>query len=195
MADDDRAESAGPDDTEPPAAAVSRRRMLGGAMLAGLTGTAVGAVGGGFAGYATAAAHHSGDDDTVDLRRSYPFYDQVHQNGIATPPKRYAVFMSFSLAAGAGRADLQALLARWSAAAAVLQQGKPVGTVQPQVDVQPPTDTGEAYGLGPASLTVTVGLGPPLFGDRFGLAARAARGFHRSATAQRGQPRPTPARW
>jgi deferrochelatase/peroxidase EfeB len=33
--------------------------------------------------------------------------------------------MSFSLAAGAGRADLQALLARWSAAAAVIQRGKP----------------------------------------------------------------------
>ena len=36
---------------------VSRRRMLGGAVLAGLTGTAVGAAGGGFAGYAAAAAH------------------------------------------------------------------------------------------------------------------------------------------
>jgi deferrochelatase/peroxidase EfeB len=172
MADDELADFA--NDTEAPAdtAAVSRRRMLGGAMLAGLTGTAVGAVGGGFAGYATAATHRSDDDDTVDLRRSYPFYGQVHQGGIATLPQRYAVFMSFSLAAGAGRADLQALLARWSAAAAVLQQGKPVGTVQPQVDVQPPTDTGEAYGLSPASLTVTIGLGPSLFGDRFGLAAR-----------------------
>ena len=74
----------------------------------------------------------SDDDDTVDLRRSYPFYGQVHQGGIATLPQRYAVFMSFSLAAGAGRSDLQALLARWSAAGAVLQQGKPVGTVQPR---------------------------------------------------------------
>ena len=44
------------DTTEPDeAAAVSRRRMLGGAVLAGLTGTAVGAAGGGFAGYAMAA--------------------------------------------------------------------------------------------------------------------------------------------
>ena len=172
MADDELAESA--DDTEAAAdtTGVSRRRMLGGAVLAGLTGTAVGAVGGGFAGYATAATQRSDDDDTVDLRRSYPFYGQVHQGGIATLPQRYAVFMSFSLAAGTGRADLQALLARWSAAGAILQQGKPVGTVQPQVEVQPPTDTGEAYGLSPASLTVTIGLGPSLFGDRFGLAAR-----------------------
>ncbi len=165
MADEEMAESV-------EASAVSRRRMLGGAMLAGLTGTAVGAVGGGFAGYATAATQRSDDDDTVDLRRSYPFYGQAHQGGIATLPQRYAVFMAFSLAAGAGRSDLQSLLARWSAAAAILQQGKPVGTVQPQVEVQPPTDTGEAYGLSPASLTVTIGLGPSLFGDRFGLAAR-----------------------
>jgi deferrochelatase/peroxidase EfeB len=172
MADDELAESA--DDAEAPAdtTAVSRRRMLGGAVLAGLSGSAVGAVGGGFAGYATAATQRSDDNDTVDLRRSYPFYGQVHQGGIATLPQRYAVFMSFSLAAGTGRADLQTLLARWSAAGAILQQGKPVGTVQPQVEVQPPTDTGEAYGLSPASLTVTIGLGPSLFGDRFGLAAR-----------------------
>jgi deferrochelatase/peroxidase EfeB len=172
MADDELGEPADNAETPADTAAVSRRRMLGGAMVAGLTGTAVGAVGGGFAGYASAAAHRGDDDDTVDLRRSYPFYGQVHQGGIATLPQRYAVFMSFSLASSAGRADLQALLARWSAAVAVLQQGKPVGTVQPQVEVQPPTDTGEAYGLSPASLTATIGLGPSLFGDRFGLGAR-----------------------
>ena len=146
--------------------AVSRRRALGGAMLAGLGGAAIGAIGGGFAGHAMAAEQRGDDDDTVDLRRSYPFYGQPHQGGIETPPQRYAMFMSFSLADGAGRTQLQTLLARWSAAAAILQQGKPVGTVQP------PADTGEAYGLSPASLTVTIGLGPSLFGDRFGLAAR-----------------------
>jgi deferrochelatase/peroxidase EfeB len=169
MADDELTDAAG----EP----VSRRRVLGGAVLAGLTGAAAGAAGGGFAGYAAAAAQHNGDEDNVDLRHSYPFYGQTHQGGIATAPQRYAMFMSFSVAAGAGRGDLQRLLARWSAAAAVLQQGLPVGTVQPQVDVQPPTDTGEAYGLSPASLTATIGLGPALFGDRFGLAARRPAAF------------------
>ncbi|UXA09413.1 deferrochelatase/peroxidase EfeB [Mycobacterium sp. SMC-2] len=161
------------DTTEPDeAAAVSRRRVLGGAMLAGLTGTAVGAAGGGLAGHSLAAGRNGGGDDNVDLRHSYPFYGQLHQGGIATPPQRYAMFMSFSLAAGAGRPELQTLLARWSAAAAILQRGKPVGTVQPQVEVQPPFDTGEAFGLSPASLTVTIGLGPSLFDDRFGLAPR-----------------------
>src|SRR6201997_5831790 len=177
MADEELAEPT--DDTQALAdtTGVSRRRMLGRAMLAGLTGTAVGAVGGGVAGYAVAATQRSDDNDTVALRRRYPFYDQVPQGGIATLPQRYAMFMSFSLASGVSRRDLQSLLARWSAAVAVLQQGNPVGTVQPQVEVQPPTDTGEAYGLGPASLTVTIGLGPSLFGDRFGLAARRPAAF------------------
>lgn len=152
---------------QPPS--VTRRRLLGGAMLAG---AAVGAAGGGVAGYAAATDRDGAADDTVDLRRSYPFYDQPHQGGIATLPQRYAMFMSFALGAGVGRAALQTLLARWSAAAAILQQGKPVGTVQPSGEVQPPADTGEAYGLSPASLTVTIGLGPSLFGDRFGLPTR-----------------------
>lgn len=155
---------------------VSRRRMLGGAMF-GFAGTAVGAVGGAFGGYAIAAGRTSDDDDNVDLRRSYPFYGQGHQGGIATPPQRYVMFMSFALASGTGRLELQTLLARWSAAAAVLQQGKPIGTVQPKVEVQPPADTGEAYGLSPASLTVTIGLGPSLFGDRLGLAKRRPAAF------------------
>lgn len=175
MTDDTTGPSDGdPNNTGTPADAttVSRRRALGGAMLAGLGGAAIGAVGGGFAGHAMATGQRGDDHDTVDLRRSYPFYGQPHQGGIDTPPQRYAMFMSFSVAGGAGRAELQTLLARWSAAAAILQQGKPVGTVQPQVEVQPPVDTGEAYGLSPASLTVTLGLGPSLFGDRFGLAAR-----------------------
>lgn len=160
--------------------AVSRRRILGGAMVAGFAGAAVGATGGGLAGYAIASdstARHSSDSDIVDLRHSYPFYGTTHQPGIATAPQRYCVFVSFSLAAGAGRAELQSLLARWSAAASVLQQGKPVGAVQPPVEVQPPADTGEAFGLSPASLTVTIGLGPAVFGDRFGLAGKKPAAF------------------
>jgi deferrochelatase/peroxidase EfeB len=79
--------------------------------------------------------------------------------------------MTFRFSDSADRRTLQSLLARWSAAAAVLQQGKPIGAVAPDNEVQPPTDTGEVFGLSPASLTVTVGLGPQVFGDRFGLGA------------------------
>jgi deferrochelatase/peroxidase EfeB len=143
--------------------------MLAGA--AGAGGLLLGAAGGGAAGYAMASAP-ADENDTVDLRHSYPFYGQGHQGGIQTPPQRHSVFMTFRLADTASRTALQTLLARWSAAAAVLQEGKTVGTVQPDVDVQPPSDTGEAFGLSPASLTVTIGLGPAVFGDRFGLASR-----------------------
>ena len=50
MADDDLADDA----AEPTPPRCRGDGMLGGAMLAGLTGTAVGAAGGGFAGYAAA---------------------------------------------------------------------------------------------------------------------------------------------
>jgi deferrochelatase/peroxidase EfeB len=150
---------------------LSRRGMLSGALIAGLGGAVVGAAGGGSAAWARAAAERAAADrDTLDLSTSYPFYGPGHQGGIATPPQRHSVFMTFRLADTAGKTSLQTLLARWSAAAAVLQQGKPVGSVQPDSDVAPPRDTGEASGLSPAGLTVTIGLGPTLFDGRFGLA-------------------------
>ena len=116
-------------------------------------------------------------EDTIDLDGSYPFYGQGHQGGIATPPQRHSVFMTFTLPDTSSRRSLQTLLARWSAAAAVLQQGRPVGSVQPANEVQPPADTGEAAGLSPANLTVTIGLGPGLFDERFGLGPRKPASF------------------
>ncbi len=142
--------------------------MLGSTVWAGLGGLVVGAAGGSAAAWAAAPSPQP--DDTIDLNRSYPFYGQGHQGGVDTAPQRHAMFMAFTIADSASRANLQTLLARWSAAASVLQQGKPVGTVQPKNEVQPPSDTGEAYQLSPASLTVTIGLGPSVFGKRFGLA-------------------------
>ena len=48
-------------------------------------------------------------------------------------------------------------------------RGRPAGT-ENEAPLLPPEDTGEAVGLGPANLTITVGFGPSLFDDRFGLA-------------------------
>jgi deferrochelatase/peroxidase EfeB len=154
------------------AAGVSRRGMLSGALWAGLGGVALGAAGGATAGWAAGVSNAASTtpEDSIELSRSYPFYGTGHQGGVATQPQRNAVFMTFRFTDSANRASLQRLLARWSAAAAVLQQGKPVGSVAPDIEVQPPADTGEAFGLSPASLTVTIGLGPEVFGDRFGLA-------------------------
>ena len=160
--------------TTPQEAAPSRRGFLRGALLGGVGGLVVGgaggAVGGTVVGRRSGAEAEKAAPDVVDLDRRYPFYGQGNQGGVATEPQRNCVFATFRLAAGAGPQDLQVLLARWSAAIAVLQEGRAVGSVQPTSLVQPPRDSGEAFGLSPASLTVTVGLGPAVFGERFGLA-------------------------
>ncbi len=155
---------------------MSRRRLIAGAAGTAVAGAAVGAgvtaaIMGGEAPGAS-AVQATGGTDTVDLTTTVPFYDQVHQSGIRTPPQRHCVYMTFNLTAGATRQSLQVLLARWSAAIAQLVQGKSIGPVQPVRPDAVGTDTGEAEGLAPASLTVTVGLGPNVFGDRFGLAHR-----------------------
>lgn len=165
--------------TPPPAASgPSRRQLLAGGAAAAAAGATVGA--GVTAGLLTGATQpattptsaSTSATDEVDLTRIVPFYDQTHQAGIRTPPQRHSVFMTFNLNAGTDAQDLQVLLARWSAAIAQLTQGKTIGTVEPSRPDAVGTDTGEAYGLAPASLTVTVGLGPGVFDDRYGLAAK-----------------------
>ena len=49
----------------------------------------------------------------------------------------------------------------------------------------PPEDTGEAFGLAASQLTVTIGYGPSLFDDRFGLAVTAPRRSGRPAAVRR----------
>jgi deferrochelatase/peroxidase EfeB len=149
---------------------LSRRALLLGAAGGGLVVGAAAGVG----GTAIAGAVQSHDEEVIDLTRSFPFYDQAHQAGIQTPPQRYTVFMTFDLASDVQQ-DLQVLLARWSGAIAQLMAGRTIGAVQPaRADAVAP-DTGEAYDLAPAGLTVTVGLGPGVFDRRFGLAAKAPR--------------------
>jgi deferrochelatase/peroxidase EfeB len=170
----DSSQATVPPATVPPAG-LSRRRLVAGAAGGAVAGAAIGA---GItaaalrpdAGPATGASTPLAQTDSVELNRSVPFYDQVNQAGIRTPPQRHCVYMTFNLTAGATRQSLQVLLARWSAAISQLVQGKPIGTIEPARPDAVGTDTGEAEGLAPASLTVTVGLGPGVFDDRFGLA-------------------------
>lgn len=148
---------------------VSRRRLVQG--TAG--GMAMGALATGGAAWGlwpqqAAAA----DRDQIDLTTSLPFYDEAHPAGVATPPQRYAIYLTFDLVDGTPASDLQSLLARWTAAIAQLMKGAPVGQVQPTRVDAVGGDSGEATGLDPASLTVTVGLGPGVFDRRFGLAAK-----------------------
>jgi deferrochelatase/peroxidase EfeB len=149
---------------------VSRRSLLLGAAAAG--GLAVGAGGTAAAtgAFASPAAAASGAD-TVDLANAYPFYGTGPQGGIATPPQRYTVYMTFDLTTPE-QSGLQVLLAQWSGAIAQMVAGRPIGQVEPsQVDAVG-ADTGEAFGLAPASLTVTVGLGPGVFTDSYGLTSQ-----------------------
>jgi deferrochelatase/peroxidase EfeB len=96
------------------------------------------------------------------------------QGGIATPAQEFLDFASFDVTS-TSIDDLRSLLQEWTAAAAALMAGEPYEPGAEGPDVVP-TDTGEAAGISPARLTITVGFGPSLFGrsgaERFGLASR-----------------------
>lgn len=149
---------------------LSRRSLLLGSAVAG----AAIAGSGSLAARAAAEPAKAGasGEDVVDLARSVPFYGtDCEQAGIRTPPQRHILFMTFDLTT-TDQQDLKVLLARWSAAIAQMMKGEPVGQVEPERDSAVGFDTGEALGLDPASLTVTVGLGPRIFGETFGLAGK-----------------------
>jgi deferrochelatase/peroxidase EfeB len=153
----------------PPPAGISRRRMFG------LLGGAVALGGaGGFTADAAGRSSRSGSAHPSD--QLVPFFGP-HQAGIVTPAQDRLHFAAFDLSPTANQADLVALLTAWTNAAAQLTAGQDIGTgaVSGNPDA-PPDDTGEALGLSPARLTLTVGFGPSLFTDtsgkdRFGIAA------------------------
>ncbi len=97
-----------------------------------------------------------------------PFYGE-HQAGVATPEQSRMVFAAYDVTAP-DAAGLRALLEEWTQAAARMTAGQQLDG--PQGDFAPPPDTGEALDLSPSRLTVTVGFGPSLFDDRFGLGSR-----------------------
>jgi deferrochelatase/peroxidase EfeB len=152
---------------ESPDINVSRRGLLVRAAVGTLTAS-VGASAALTAAHATGVGTASGDD-IVDLTQGHAFYGNAQQAGISTSPQRFTFYMTFDLTSPL-RSDLQVLLARWSAAIAQLMKGETIGQVEPKGDSQVGFDTGEALNLGPASLTVTVGLGPKVFTDTYGLA-------------------------
>ncbi|WP_329520021.1 iron uptake transporter deferrochelatase/peroxidase subunit [Spirillospora sp. NBC_01491] len=162
---------AGPEERESgPAAAgaagVSRRRMLGFSGASLLVGAAAGA---GLDHVASAAEKREPAGAAVA-------FHGPHQAGIATPVQDRLHFAAFDVITD-DRAKLVRMLKEWTAAAAAMTAGRPVG--QGAVGgsaVAPPDDTGEAEGLPPSRLTLTIGFGATLFEkdgkDRFGLKAR-----------------------
>jgi deferrochelatase/peroxidase EfeB len=147
-----------------PSPAPTRRRLLAGAGLTG-AGLVAGGLGGYFASQPADAPAAAADAGSATV----PFYG-AHQAGIATPAQDRLAFGSLNVVSGASRADLRDLLVEWTQAAAKMTAGQLVGEVtEPNA---PPVDTGEAVGSPVSRLTVTIGYGPSLFDQRFGLAAR-----------------------
>jgi len=152
---------------------VSRRQLLGLAG-AGAAGLAVG--GGAGAGIAAAAGTAAASASGGHSGTTYPFHGE-HQSGILTPVQDRLHFATFDLASSVTRDELAGLLRDWSAAAAEMTQGRPIGGGALGALDRPPDDTGEALDLPASGLTITIGLGPSLFdhperGDRFGLRDR-----------------------
>ncbi|WP_395640739.1 iron uptake transporter deferrochelatase/peroxidase subunit [Pseudolysinimonas sp.] len=144
---------------------ISRRAALG------ILGA--GTAGAGFAaGAATTASFATQASSDGDPRDAYPFYGE-HQAGITTPVQDRLHFAAFDLTSTATRDDLIQLLKDWTDAAAAMTQGREVGDgAVDGAPLLPPDDTGEALGLPPSGLTITIGVGPTLFDERFGLADR-----------------------
>jgi deferrochelatase/peroxidase EfeB len=148
---------------------VSRRRViaLAGAGVAGVAGAAAGA------GALVSAAHDPAGD--AQAAGSVPFCGE-HQAGITTPAQDRLHFVSFDVITR-DRGRLVALLQEWTEAASRMTAGQDAGLVGAVngLPEAPPDDTGEALGLPPSGLTLTVGFGPSLFRDgngrdRFGIA-------------------------
>ena len=150
---------------------MDRRKMLG---LAGAG--AIGAAAAGVAG-ATLIDGATHPAQAADAGAAIPFYGE-HQAGIVTPAQDRLHFVAFDVITDK-KAELVELLEKWTHAAARMTQGRDagsIGAVNGPAEAAP-DDTGEAIGLPPSGLTLTIGFGPTLFRtadgkDRFGIADR-----------------------
>jgi len=152
-----------------------RRSFLRG-MASGVAGGVVaGGLGGAAAGHAYAGTA-TGTDPAAATNLAtlqgrlpaVPFHGK-HQAGILPEPKAATAVISFNATAG-NRAELTELFQTVTDRARFLTTG---GTPPPVGIGGPPSDSGT---LGPTvvpdGLTVTFGVGPTLFDDRYGLASR-----------------------
>lgn len=157
--------------------AASRRAVLSTGVGAGLAAATAGAV---YAGSrAGAAASGSSGADSMaapageDMSAAVPFRG-VHQAGIVTPAQDRMHFVALDVVPGTTREELTALLRAWTKATERMTLGAEAapGGVAGGNPLAAPADTGEAMGLPASGLTMTIGFGPSLFDDRFGLADR-----------------------
>ena len=145
--------------------APSRRSLIGW----GGAGLALGAAA---AGGAVAMTRTGNDVDpaAAETGAAVAFHG-THQAGIATAVQDRLHFAAFDVKTD-DRAEFVQLLKDWTQAAARMTAGQTVGEgAYGGLAEAPPDDTGEALGLKPSRLTLTIGFGPSLFG-KFDLADR-----------------------
>jgi deferrochelatase/peroxidase EfeB len=146
-------------------AAPSRRALIGW----GGAGLALGAAAAGGAA-AVARAGDAPNPAAAGSGAAIAFHG-AHQAGIATPVQDRLHFAAFDVRTD-DRAGFVRLMKDWTAAARRMTAGETVGEgAYGGLAEAPPDDTGEALGLKPSRLTLTIGFGPSLF-DRFELAGR-----------------------
>jgi deferrochelatase/peroxidase EfeB len=152
---------------------VSRRRAmaLAGAGVASIAGAAA-------AGGALVKGAVDRNESPDALAAGAVAFHGAAQAGIVTPAQDRLHFVAFDVLTK-DRDALVRMLKDWTAAAARMTAGKDAGDIGATAGIPeaPPDDTGEAIGLPPSGLTLTVGFGPGLFRDatgkdRFGLAVR-----------------------
>ncbi len=145
--------------------APSRRSLIGW----GGAGLALGAAA---AGGAVAMTRTGNDVDPTAAESGAAIgFHGTHQAGIATPVQDRLHFAAFDVKTE-DRAEFVQMLKDWTAAARRMTGGHVVGEgAYGGLAEAPPDDTGEALGLKPSRLTLTIGFGPSLF-EKFDLADR-----------------------
>src|SRR5918997_2188124 len=148
---------------------LSRRDLFRVTGAAG-AGLALGA--GGNAALSGAAGARDGAEDRQPPR-TVAFHG-THQAGIATAQQEHLHFAALDLVTEEV-SEVRDLLLAWSEAAARMTGGGAAGD-ENSSQFLPPDDTGEAFDLSPARLTLTFGFGPSFFEKdgrgRFGLEGR-----------------------
>lgn len=156
---------------------VSRRRFLSGLGLTGLGAAAVGTAGVADVGSLTACSADGDDSQVVPFRGD-------HQAGVTTAQQEHLHIVAFTVLTE-DREELRDMLSAWTTMAERMTRGEQTteggALTDADADInddpanllnQVPEDTGEALDLASGNLTVTVGFGPSLFDDRFGLKDR-----------------------
>ncbi|GAA4086709.1 iron uptake transporter deferrochelatase/peroxidase subunit [Streptomyces shaanxiensis] len=148
----------------------SRRALIGW----GGAGLALGAVAAGGAVAMTRDGDAAGDAAPAGAATGAAIdFHGERQAGIATPVQDRLHFAAFDVKTD-DRAEFVRMLKDWTAAARRMTAGQAVGEgAYGGLAEAPPDDTGEALGLKPSRLTLTIGFGPSLFekfGEAFGIA-------------------------